>query len=356
MEIENVNIYDLVPSQILEIISKLKDALVIIKERKETVSKVAHFEKENQCCPYCNGNNCIKYGHKNKIQNYYCNDCERKFNDLTGTVFANTHLTYEQIDIFLDCFVNKISIRKTAEKMEVNKNTVYLLRCKILDSFNSIRNKTTLSGEIEADEIYRCINLKGTPKNKMPRASKPRTSRGTTTRGISSHKVCIMGAIDENDNMFLQISGNGPLTSEMVKNILTPKINDVKKLVTDCKSSYEEEANKNHWNLKQVKSKCYTDSEGNNLANINSLHSGLTSFLAPFRGVSTKHLQGYLEWYIFDKYLNYSFEYKKQNRQVLKIAVTNSTIVTSLNMCNNFSGLNFKEIYADYNYTPPTLI
>ena len=60
-----------------------------------------------------------------------------------------------------------------------------------------------MSGEIEADEIYRCINLKGTPKNKMPRAFKPRTSGGTTTRGISSHKVCIMGAIDENDNMFL---------------------------------------------------------------------------------------------------------------------------------------------------------
>lgn len=47
---------------------------------------------------------------------------------------------------------------------------------------------------------------------------------------------------------------------------------------------------------------------------------------------------------------------KKQNRQILKTTITNSTIVTLFNMCSNFSGLNFNEIYADYNYTPPTLI
>ena len=130
----------------------------------------------------------------------------------------------------------------------------------------------------------------------------------------------------------------------------------MKKLTTDCKSSYESEANKNQWNLKQVKSKNYTDLEGNNLANINSLHSGLTTSLAPFRGVSTKHLQGYLDWYIFNKYLNYSYEDTKHVGQILKTAVTNSTIINSLNMNGNFSGLDFNNIYSDYNYTPPTLI
>lgn len=87
--------------------------------------------------------------------------------NLTWIVFVNTHLTYEQIEIFLDCFTNKVSIRKTAEKMKVNKNTVYLLRSKVIDSFKATREKTKLSGEIETDEIYRSIKLKWTPKSKI---------------------------------------------------------------------------------------------------------------------------------------------------------------------------------------------
>ena len=53
--------------------------------------------------------------------------------------------------------------------------------------------------------------------------------------------------------------------------------------------------------LKQVKSGTYVDDDRNNLANINSIHSELTSFLSAFHGVSTKHLQEYLDWFLFFK-------------------------------------------------------
>ena len=244
MKIDIKNVYDLLPSQIYDVILKLKDALNIVKEKKETFSKIANFERHKHECPYCNSTNFIKYGHKDNIQNYLCKDCSRKFNDLTGTVFASTHLNYEQIEIFVNCFIDRIPIRKVATRMGVNKNTVYLLRQKILDSFKEIRENVTLSGEVEADEIYRPINLKGTKRDKMPRFSKHRMSKGTTTRGISNHKVCVIGVIDENDSMFLQIVGNGQLTSKMVELALTPKMGKIKKLNTDCKSSYESEAKK----------------------------------------------------------------------------------------------------------------
>ena len=60
---------------------------------------------------------------------------------------------------------------------------------------------------------------------------------------------------------------------------------------------------------KQVKSKCYKDDGGNNLTNINSLHSELTLFLSQFHGVLTKHLQEYLDLF-FSKYQNYSNKQK----------------------------------------------
>lgn len=196
--LENINIEDMVPSQIIEIIDKLKIALGTMKCSKKTNSKVALFKKGKVTCPYCNCSNIVKNGHtKTGIQTYKCKDCNKRFNDLTDTVFSGTHLTYEQIEIFIQCFNDKLSLRKTAKRMKVDKNTVFLLRHKQLNSLKEIRNNVQLIGEVETDEFYRPINLKGTKPDKMPRISKPRTSNnGTSTRGISSHKVCIACATD----------------------------------------------------------------------------------------------------------------------------------------------------------------
>ena len=342
MNVENVNIYDLVPSQIAELIDKLKEALSIVKTRKQTLSKVASYERENVKCIECGSDHVWKNGlSKNKIQTYKCKNCNKRFDDLTNTIFSGTHLTYEQIEIFLQCFKDKVSIRKTASRMKVNKKTVHLLRLKMMDSLKEIRENIQLQGQVESDEIYKSINLKGTKPSNMPRASKPRKSKGTTTRGISSHKVCITSAIDENDNMFLEIAGTGPVTSNMVKQSLSPKMGDVTTLITDCKRSYESEANDNGWNLIQIKSSGYTDGTGNSLSNINSLHSGLSTFLSCFKGVSTKHLQGYLDWYIFDKYLNYCFEDDKQYNEILKNGVIRTTIIKERNAYENYSGIDF---------------
>ena len=351
MIIENINVYDLVPSQINEMIEKLKSAMEVIKHRKVTISKVAFFEKSKPDCPYCCSTNVVKNGHtKTGIQTYKCKDCNKRFNDLTGTVFSGTHLTYEHIEIFIQCFNDKVSLRKTAARMNVDKNTVHLLRLKFINSFKEIRKNIKLMGEVEADEFYRSINLKGTKPEKMPRASKPRTSNGTATRGINNHKVCIVSAVDEYDNSFFEIAGNGPVTSQMIKQFLTPKMGKISKLITDCKSSYESEAKINKWNLKQIKSDGYVDADGNSLSNINSLHSSITTFLAPFRGVSTKHMQGYLDWFTFDKYMQYSFNENQHLQILLKETIVKSTEIKTSNMYSNQSGLDFNSIYSDYNY------
>lgn len=173
MNVENVNIYDLVSSQITELINKLKETLLIVKTRKQTLSKIAAYERKNIKCTECGSNHIVKNGFsKTGIQTYKCKNCGRRFDDLTDTIFNGTHLTYEQIEIFLHCFKYKISVRKTAERMKVNKKTAHLLRLKMIDSLKEIRKQT-----------------------------------------------------------------------------LSPKMGSIKCLITDCKSSYESEANRNKWSL-----------------------------------------------------------------------------------------------------------
>jgi len=152
MKVENVDVLELVPEQLMELLDKLNYALKIVKGRKRTISKISYIEKKKLICPYCSSLNIIKYGNtKEKVQNYMCKDCKHKFNDLTNTVFSRTKLSYEQIEIFIQCFRDRVSLRKTAERMNVNKNTVHLLRLKIIDTFKVMRENTILDGEIEAD-------------------------------------------------------------------------------------------------------------------------------------------------------------------------------------------------------------
>lgn len=351
MVVENVDIYSLVPSQITELINKLTSALTIIKERKQTVSKISEYEKENILCPHCHSSKIIKNGHRKQdhVQMYECKDCKKGFNALTGTVFKNSHLTYEQLEIFVQCFIDKISLRKTAQRMHVDKNTVHFLRLKLLEALKDIRNNTKLTGQIEGDEVYKSINLKGTKPENMPRFSKPRQSKGTTTRGVSKHKVCIISAIDETDNFFLEIAGTGPVTSDMIKECLVSKIENLNCLITDCKSSYESVAKEHNWNLIQVKSGGHVDEFGNSLANINSIHSGLSTFISRFRGVSTKHLQGYLDWFAFDKMMSYNLDDNNSLvHTIIKKVVTLNSSISYKNFYNNFSGINFDDVYSDY--------
>ena len=158
--------------------------------------------------------------------------------------------------------------------------------------------------------------------------------------------------IDENDNMFFSVAGTGNGTSQMVKDTILPRIGSTNKVITDCKSCYESIAKENHWNLKQIKSKTYIDEEGNSLANINALHSSLDLYLSNFRGVSTKHLQEYLDLFCFLKYLNWTTEYTEQVQELRKNICTKNTNIKYSNVCNNYSIIDFNEVYSDYNYQP----
>ena len=159
----------------------------------------------------CQSKRIIKNGHdKNKIQTYCCKECSKKFSPCTNTSLARIKLTYEQLVIFFECMTDKLCIKKTVAKMGCNKNTVFLLRHKVLDSISEIRKTTKLKEKVQVDETYESINLKGTKPKNMPRASKPRSSKDGSKRGISNHQVYI---IDEYDNCFLEIVGTGPITS-----------------------------------------------------------------------------------------------------------------------------------------------
>lgn len=349
--IEKYNLNSLLPYQIKELINILNKLLDNYEKDNKIVYEIVRTENSRVFCPFCHSLYIVKDGHTKKgNQTYLCKDCHTRFNNLTSSLFHHTHLSYKQISKFFECIRDKFSIRKTAKLMNVSTRTVFILRHKVLDILKNVRENIKLHGIIEADEYYESINLKGTKTEDMPRASKPRKTKGTGSRGINKHKICIETCIDEYDNSFLEIVGTGPITSEMVEKSLLSKIYNVKKFITDCKSSYESFAKKNNINLIQIKSGTYKNSNGDTLANVNQLQSGLESFLSHFHGVSSKHLQHYLDWYSFDKYINYTVEVLEQTHDIESTVITKNTDISYKNVYGNNSDLDFDNIYSDYNY------
>ncbi len=342
-----MNIDNLLPNELKELIDKLRLKLNDEENSKDTIAKIADREKSQNICPKCGKAHVVKDGLYKGRQKYKCKNCGKKFNSLTGTPFHHTRLNYKQIEIAYQCLVDKIPLRKAAEKIGVSLYTAFVLRFKLISCLK-LNKEVILSGEIELDEYYISINLKGTKKDQMPRTSKKRKKHGTGKQGINHHQVCIISGVDESDNTFFEVAGTGPATTDMINDTVVNKIQNSSKVITDCKSSYERCSKDNQWNLKQVKSSGYKDAEDNNLANINSLHSQLTNFLSDFHGVSTKHLQHYLDWFVFSKYQTYHVEYLNQVNDFEKNTITISTSIKYNNVCNNYSIFDFNEVYSDY--------
>ena len=146
----------------------------------------------------------------------------------------------------------------------------------------------------------------------MPRILKKRSS--SAYRGRSHHKVCIMSAVDDNDNMFFEIVGLGSETNKMLESI-EYKIKDCNVLISDGKFAFEIFYEK----LGYVNDKRY------NLSTINGLHKELKTSLKKRKGVSIKQIQGYLDMLPFEKMLNYTVENQVEDIVTYDKSIPNQT-------------------------------
>ena len=342
----NYDLNNMTPLDLEKFINFLQTLLGDALENKNTISKVVKQEIENMECPNCHCDDCIiKSGFtKNKVQRYLCKKCNKKFISTTNTLCYRTKLTFGDWQLFFECMADCLSIRKTAAKMHKNKNTVFAMRQKVLQALSIFRSNVKLSGEIQADEFSIPINFKGMKQSNMPRYSKKRKSASKKV----NHKVCVLGAIDETDNQYLEIVGNGEITSKKIEESLGPKIKEGTTLITDCRSAYESFAKDHNLKLEQIKSTTYKNENGYTLSEINGLHSNFFGFISKFKGVSTKHLQGYIDWFVYKKYIDYTVEIINHPREILYYAIKQKSNITIKNIYNATFPFDADKAYADY--------
>lgn len=346
----NYDLKEMTPKEIEELIKFLQNLLGIKFNDMSTISKVVKKEIGVIECPCCHQTTCvIKNGFtKGKVQRYKCKGCNKKFIACTGTMCYRTKLTFGDWKCFLEYMSDGLSIRKIAAKMEKNKNTIFAMRHKVLYALSTFRENVKLSGKIEADEFTIPINFKGMMNVNMARSSKKRKSASKKV----NHKSCILSAIDDNDNQYLEIVCNGEISSDDIEKSLGKKINNATYLITDCRSAYESFAKKHNLKLEQVKSKTYKNENGFTLSEVNGLQSNFFGFISRFRGVSTKHLQSYLDWFTYKKYIDYAVEILKQPNEMLYYSMKQKKNIIIKNIYNAPFPFDVKAAYSDYTIAP----
>lgn len=253
--------------------------------------------RKGLACPHCHNEKIIRYGKQRGRQNYWCDQCKRKFSDHTHTPFRGTHYPERWLP-FMEHMINGYSIRKSAKILGMADSTVFTWRHKVLGGLARME-PGDFEGLLEVDETYFRFSRKG-DKNIIGR--KPR-KRGTPAkkRGISREQVCVVVARDRNKLTHARVACLGAVSKAKAHILLDPYIKNVSALCSDANGTWKALASEVKIDHKELNlSQNRRVIQGiYHVQNVNSFHAHLKDWMARFKGVASKFLDNYLVWYRF---------------------------------------------------------
>lgn len=321
--------------EIVEFKNYLVENIVAAISNINDNAKIIEDNISVRVCDKCGCNMC-RNGHTKKgVQKYICKCCNNTMSSTTDTVTYCSKKSFAVWRDIIDFSLDGLSIRKMAKRLKISTQTVFNMRHKIYNALTKFLNKQKLRSHIQGDEEYKSINLKGTKSKNMPRYSKKRKSAGLS--GISHHKVCVTTMLDCFDHLRMRVAGLGPASTEMIENTMGNYVVEGSTLITDSKSSYQKFGKNHNLKLEQIPSGFHNSENYNNIQELNNVHSQLNVWLSKFRGVSTRHLQGYLDWFSYVFMLSKSFEEDNLKIEIYKDIVVNAKYVkTNFFVCTTF--------------------
>ena len=314
-------------------------------------NEVVHIKKNNkhreladkpksviECCLHC-GSTAIKKIGKTKggIQRYLCKDCHKSFSENYGLITHYTHLAEWQWKEAIRATIERLSLTVLAKNIKVSTSTAWLCRMKIYKTIDCIyKNYDFLDGLVEADGKYLRISFKGCKdKNffidklgRLPRHHRSRTERleylgddykrlfvenphllkemvyssqkymvGRDTIDINHQHVCVLTAIDRNNNIYIEPATSGTAKSQDVYKRLQPVISKDSVFITDDHHSYKYYCRQEMIEHVIIDSNIHI-SGAYSLARINALHRGIGRFLGSNEYLpATKYIDLYLKMF-----------------------------------------------------------
>lgn len=241
-------------------------------------------------CPKCHSENVRKDGYTPQgKQRYVCCEpkCGTRFNLLTDSIFNSTKKSFDTWTKYLTLMSFNVPLVMTEEMCGISHRTAMLWRKKVHHTVNGYQNRIKLRDKVWIDETY------------VFDSETLRDGLIIKKRGISDQQICIVVAIDSYMNVYAKICGHGKPTKNDIYDALKEHIEPGATIIHDGEKAHMkliEKLNCDHELFKcNTKSKYYLK----NMALINNLCSWIKRYIYRFVGMKPKHLQSYLNWFVY---------------------------------------------------------
>ena len=287
---------------------------LVVRERSATIKN----------CPHC-GFKASKWGAKDGVPRFKCGNlakdpmgvkrCGKTFNALTGTPLAGLHQSNKHI-LNAKCMLDGLTVRETAKKLGVDKDTAFRWRHRFLANF-AMHQPKILSGLVEADETFFLESFKG--KRKLPAGRVPK-KRGMPAkqRGLSKEQIPVLVARNRATGETLSIV----VASRTAKHIgveLIPRLAPDSELISDGARAYKTLARDHQIDLRIVPANKKHKTVGSlHINNVNAFDARLKGWMHRFRGVATRYLPNYLGWH---RWLDATRKSKNARKRFLAYAI-----------------------------------
>ncbi len=325
---------------------------------KHETTNYENLESKVGRCPHCGSVHFVKNGsNPHHRQKYRCKDCRRVFMATTGTMFSHSRTTFDIWSVFIAGELNSLTLEQQSVQTGLTKTTCFNMRHRLYKAASRIQKDIILSGNIELDPSYVKINLKGTKPDNMPRASKHRGKHkpiySRHERGLSGHKICLITAIDENDNMLFKIAGLGAESQEKLEPF-RKHFKAGSMIICDDKACIKNFASNNDMTSDVIPSLAnqtrFTTDKGNSLSSVNEFHTEAKNLIRQKHGISTRHFQGYLDWILFRKRLRYTLEMTKWKSAAYMDTMQELIPFTAGDIVKLPMPIDLHEAYGSYHY------
>jgi len=281
--------------QIKELFGCLKqqeqEALLKELHMPEQINKPCQVEPVAESCPYCMSVLIVKNGHRKGTQRYKCKGCYKTFTNDTGTLDQGIHKRdlYEEYKKLM--FEGYLPLKKMAEKIGISIQTAFDWRHKILCGMKDCG--ANFDGITEIDDVWFLYSQKGRKGLKYSRKR-----GGSKRQGDNNFQVKLLVTVDRKSHRNLSVAKIGRITKADIERKIAGKFSEACTLVSDKHRSIAAFAKSQKIEHVSFKSSDHTAGGEYHVQNVNNMASRLKSIVNHrLRGVSTKYLQSYANWF-----------------------------------------------------------
>ena len=243
------------------------------------------------CCPHCESKLFVKNGKRGEAQKYRCKACCRVFTSKTGTSLHRLQKP-DKFELYKSLMLESYyPLKQIAKKVGISIQTAFDWRHKILSG--AVKDDKAFEGITEIDDIWFLYSQKG-----RKGLDYSRKRGGSKRAGDNDFQAKLLITTDRNKTTDMSLARIGRLKKADIERKVSGRFSEGCVLVSDKHRSIAAFAKSE--NLKHVSFKASEHTAGGeyHVQNINNMAAGLKTIVnRTLKGVSTKYLQNYANWY-----------------------------------------------------------